>query len=94
MGKKKIGIAVAIAAVLGLGLILYKQMLYGEHVPAADEIAVHIQFDIKEDVGLSLIHIFPKMKKSARLCKHRAARFWVQRGTGSVCQQAFLILSL
>ena len=52
MGKKKIGIAVAIAAVLGLGLILYKQMLYGEYVPAADEIAVHIQFDIKEDVGL------------------------------------------
>ena len=38
MGKKKIGIAVAIAAVLGLGLILYKQMLYGEYVPAADEI--------------------------------------------------------
>ena len=52
MGKKKIGIAVAIAAVLGLGLILYKQMLYAEYVPAADEIAVHIQFDIKEDVGL------------------------------------------
>lgn len=43
MDKKKIGIAVAIAAILGLGLILYKQIIPGEYVPAADEIAVHIQ---------------------------------------------------
>ena len=52
MDKKKIGIAVAIAAVLGLGLILYKQIIPGEYVPAADEIAVHIQLHTKEDIGL------------------------------------------
>ena len=37
--------------------------------------------------------LVPKMKKSARLCKHRAARVLVQRGKGSVCQHAFRILS-
>ena len=52
MDKKKIGIAVAIAAVLGLGLILYKQIIPGEYVPAADEIALHIQLDTEEDIGL------------------------------------------
>ena len=52
MDKKKIGIAVAIAAILGLGLILYKQIIPGEYVPAADEIAVHIQLHTKEDIGL------------------------------------------
>lgn len=53
MNKKKIGIAAAIAIVLGLGFILYNQAAYsGEYVPAEDEIALYIQFDMEEDVGL------------------------------------------
>ena len=53
MNKKRIGIAAAIAAVLGLGFILYNQMKYsGEYIPADDEIALRIQFDTEEDVGL------------------------------------------
>lgn len=53
MKKKRIGIAIAIAAILGLGFILYNQTIYsGEYVPADDEIALCIQFDIEEDVGL------------------------------------------
>lgn len=53
MRKKKIGIAIAIAAVLGLGFILYSRTRYsGEYVPADDEIALHIQLDTEEDIGL------------------------------------------
>lgn len=53
MNKKRIGIAIAIVAVLGLGFILYNQMKYsGEYVPADDEIALHIQLDTGEDIGL------------------------------------------
>lgn len=52
MNKKKIGIAVAIVIVLGLGFIFYNQTISDEYVPADDEIALHIQLDTKEDVGL------------------------------------------
>ena len=53
MKKKKIGIVIAIVAILGLGFILYNQTIYsGEYVPADDEIALRIQFDTEEDVGL------------------------------------------
>lgn len=52
MNKKRIGIAAAMAAVLGLGLILYNQMTPAEYVPAEDEIALHIQLHTEEDVGL------------------------------------------
>lgn len=52
MNKKKIGIAIAVVAVLGLGFIFYNQMIRDEYVPADDEIALHIQLDTKEDVGL------------------------------------------
>ena len=52
MNKKKIGIVVAIAAVLGLGFLLYKQAISDEYVPADDEIALCIQLDTKEDIGL------------------------------------------
>lgn len=52
MNKKKIGIVIAIVIVLGLGLIFYNQMFPDEYVPADDEIALHIQLDTKEDVGL------------------------------------------
>lgn len=52
MNKKIIGIAVAIAAVLGLGFLFCNQMIPDEYMPADDEIALHIQLDTKEDVGL------------------------------------------
>ena len=52
MKKKVIGIIAAIVVVLGLGLVAYNQVIPDEYVPAADEIALHIQFDTEEDVGL------------------------------------------
>ena len=52
MGRKKIWIPIAIAAVLILGFMLYRQMRFEEYVPADDEIALHIQLDTKEDIGL------------------------------------------
>lgn len=52
MKKKIIGIIIAIVIVLGLGLIIYNQIIPGEYVPDDDEIALHIQLDTKEDVGL------------------------------------------
>ena len=52
MNRKKIGIAAAIAVVLGLGFLLYTQTVPGEYVPADDEIALAIQLDTKEDIGL------------------------------------------
>ena len=56
MNKKRIGIAAAIAAVLGLGFILCNQTKYsGGYVPADDEIALQIKLDTKEDFGLLLI---------------------------------------
>ena len=52
MKKKIIGIIAAIAVVLGLGLIIYNQIIPNEYEPADDEIALHIHLDIEEDVGL------------------------------------------
>ena len=52
MKKKIIGIVVAIMIVLGLSLVVYNQIIPDEYVPAADEIALHIQLDVEEDVGL------------------------------------------
>ncbi len=52
MNKKRIWTAVAIVAALGLGFILCKQIIPDEYIPADDEIALHIQLNIKEDVGL------------------------------------------
>ena len=53
MNKKGLGIIAVIAAVLGLGFIWYNHAIYsGEYVPAEDEIALHIQLDTEEDVGL------------------------------------------
>lgn len=52
MNKKKIGIAIAMAAALGLGFILYHQTIPDEYAPADDEIALYIQLDAKEDIGL------------------------------------------
>ena len=52
MKKKIIGIIVAIVIVLGLSLVIYNQIVPGEYVPADDEIALHIQLETGEDIGL------------------------------------------
>ena len=53
MSKKKIGIAAAALAVLGLTVFFLHAMLFpAEYRPADDEIALHIQLATKEDFGL------------------------------------------
>ena len=52
MKRKMIGMIAAIVTVLGLSLAVYNQAMPGEYVPAADEIALHIQFDTEDDLGL------------------------------------------
>lgn len=52
MRKKKIGITIAVLLVLGASLMFYLQMTRDAYMPAEDEIALQIQFDIKEDIGL------------------------------------------
>ena len=52
MRKKMIGIAAAIVIALGLCLAIYTQTIPDEYVPADDEIALHIQLNTEEDVGL------------------------------------------
>lgn len=52
MKKKIIGIIAATVVVLGLGLVVYNQIISKEYVPADDEIALHLQLDTEEDVGL------------------------------------------
>lgn len=52
MKKKVIGIIAAIVVVLGLSLVVYNQIIPNEYVPADDEIALHMQLDTEEDVGL------------------------------------------
>lgn len=52
MKKKMIGLALAAVAVLGVSFIIYKQTIPGDYVPADDEIALYIQLDLKEDIGL------------------------------------------
>ncbi len=52
MKRKAIGIIAVIVVVLGLSLVIYNQIIPNEYVPADDEIALHIQLDTEEDVGL------------------------------------------
>lgn len=52
MKKKMIGIIAAIVIVSGLSLVVYNQMVPDEYAPAADEIALHIRLDTREDIGL------------------------------------------
>ena len=52
MKKRIIGIAAAAVIVLGLSLVVYHQILPDEYVPSADEIALHLQLNTEEDVGL------------------------------------------
>ena len=50
--KKIIGIAAAAVIVLGLSLVIYNQIIPDEYVLADDEIALHLQLDTEEDIGL------------------------------------------
>ena len=52
MNKKKIELILAIAAVLTLAFIVYQYGNPDEYIPADDEIALHIQLDTEEAVGL------------------------------------------
>ena len=52
MKKKMIRIIVVIVIVLGLGLVVYNLIVPDEYALADDEIALHLQLDTKEDVGL------------------------------------------
>ena len=52
MKKKIIGSIFAIVVVLILVFIVYYRVVPDEYVPAADEIALHIQLDTEEDIGL------------------------------------------
>ena len=52
MKKKIIGSILAIAVVLILVFIVYYRVVPDEYVPAADEIALHIQLGTEEDIGL------------------------------------------
>ena len=52
MKKNVIGIIAAIVVMMGLGLVVYNQIIPNEYVPADDEIALHLQLDTEEDVGL------------------------------------------
>lgn len=48
--KKKIGIGIAIAAMIGLIFLLYD--CHDRYEPSGDEIAIHVKLDTKEDIGL------------------------------------------
>ncbi len=52
MNKKRIGVVAAIVIIMELGFILYNQTIPGDYVPTDDEIALYIQLDTKEDIGL------------------------------------------
>lgn len=52
MEKQRIGIIAAMAVALGLSLVVYNRFHGKNYVPAADEIALQIQVDTKEDIGL------------------------------------------
>lgn len=52
MNKKSIAIILVMAVVLVSGFILYKRAIPAEYVPDDDEIALYIQLDTKEDIGL------------------------------------------
>ena len=52
MEKQRIGIIAAMAAALGISLVVYNRFHGKNYVPAADEIALQIQVDTKEDIGL------------------------------------------
>lgn len=52
MEKQRIGIIAAMEVALGLSLVVYNRFHGKNYVPAADEIALQIQVDTKEDIGL------------------------------------------
>lgn len=74
MKKKIIGIIAAIAVVLGLGLIICNQIIPNEYEPADDEIALHIQLDVGEDIGLLVMTIVSMAMNTAEAYQMRTDR--------------------
>ena len=52
MKKKIIGAIAGMAMMLGLCLVIFNQFIGNKYVPAADEIALQVQMDTAEDIGL------------------------------------------
>lgn len=52
MNRKRILTVIITVIVLASGLILYKLLFADEYLPADDEIALQIQLNTKEDIGL------------------------------------------
>lgn len=52
MLKKKMGIILIAAVILGAGFIVYQQITGDNYVPDDDEIALHIRLNVEEDIGL------------------------------------------
>ncbi|MCI9576246.1 MAG: hypothetical protein HFJ84_06225 [Clostridiales bacterium] len=85
MNKKRIGIAIAMMVVLGLSFILYEQTIPNEYVTADDEIALHIQLNTEEDVGLLVLdyraddqeHSGGMSNADRSLMKHGSDLIWV-----------------
>lgn len=58
MRKKKIRIAIAITITLVVGIFLYKQIVLDEYKTADDEVALHIQMNTQEDIGLLVLDYY------------------------------------
>lgn len=52
MSRKKIIILLCVITGVGVAFWLYYQSYASDYVPSDDEIALHVQFDLEEDVGL------------------------------------------
>lgn len=50
--KKRIFIILSVACVFILSFIIYKYVNSPDYTPTSDQLALRIQFDIKEDIGL------------------------------------------
>ena len=74
MKKKIIGIIAATVVVLGLGLVVYNQIIPKEYVPADDEIALHLQLDTEEDVGLLVYDSRADSHEYSGVCQMRTVR--------------------
>ena len=52
MKINRLGITLMIIVLLGLGYMIYTHIIPNEFIPSDDEIALHIQLNTKEDIGL------------------------------------------
>lgn len=85
MHKMRLAIALAAVIASGLGFIFHEQTAPSAYVPAHDEIALHIQLDTEEDVGLVVFdycadgHAYSGGISNAdkSLIKHDSDNIWV-----------------